>query len=68
MPYLTGLTDLTKKQNLIWGINRLDDKNLKKILNNAGLESGKDYKLGKQEVSEKMHAIVREEILKFYKK
>jgi hypothetical protein len=28
---LTGLNDLTKKQNLIGGINRLDDKNLKKM-------------------------------------
>jgi hypothetical protein len=46
----------------------IDDKNLKKILNNAGLESGKDYKLSKQEVSENLHTIIKEEILKFYKK
>jgi predicted RNA-binding protein with PUA-like domain len=46
----------------------IDEKNLKKILNNANLDSGKDYKLGKQEVNEKLHAIVREEIIKFYKK
>jgi hypothetical protein len=59
-------TPTTSDDNLKFPV--MDEKNLKKILDNAGLESGKDYKLGKQEVSEKMHAIVREEILKFYKK
>jgi hypothetical protein len=46
----------------------MDEKNLKKILNNANLDSGKDYKLGKQEINEKLHDVIREEILKFYKK
>jgi hypothetical protein len=46
----------------------MDEKNLKKILNNADLESGKDYKLGKQEINENLHKVIREEILKFHKK
>jgi hypothetical protein len=46
-----------------------DSPTLKKILNNADLESGKDYKLSKQEVTnENLHKVVKEEILKFFKK
>lgn len=46
-----------------------DGPTLKKILTNAGLESGDDYKLSKQEVvDENLYKLVREEILKYYKK
>jgi hypothetical protein len=47
----------------------IDGPDLKKILNNAELESGKDYKLTKQEITnENLYKVIKEEILKFYKK
>jgi hypothetical protein len=43
--------------------------NLVKILDNAGLESGTDYKLSKQEaIKEDLRSLVKKEITKFYKK
>jgi hypothetical protein len=46
-----------------------DGPTLKKILNNANLESGDDYKLSKQEVvDENLYKVVKEEILKFFQK
>jgi len=49
-----------------------NEGNLKKILNNAGLKSGTDYKLDKQDkqetTNENLYKVIREEILKFYKK
>jgi len=54
-----------------------DGIDLEKILNNAGLKSGTDYKLERHpedfelkdfKIDENLHKIVREEILKYYKK
>jgi hypothetical protein len=46
-----------------------DGPTLRKILDNADLESGKDYKLSKQEaIQENLRTLVKKEILKFYKK
>jgi hypothetical protein len=46
-----------------------DGPTLRKILDNANLESGKDYKLGKQEaIKEDLRSLVKKEITKFYKK
>jgi hypothetical protein len=46
-----------------------DGPTLRKILDNANLESGKDYKLGKQEaIQEDLRSLVKKEITKFYKK
>jgi hypothetical protein len=46
-----------------------DGPTLRKILDNANLESGKDYKLSKQEaIQENLRTLVKKEILKFYKK
>jgi hypothetical protein len=46
-----------------------DGPTLKKILDNADLESGKDYKLGKQEaIQEDLRNLIKNEITKFYKK
>lgn len=46
-----------------------DGPTLRKILDNANLESGKDYKLSKQEaIQENLRTLVKKEILKFYQK
>ena len=46
-----------------------DGPTLRKILDNANLESGKDYKLGKQEaIQEDLRSLIKKEITKFYKK
>ena len=46
-----------------------DGPTLRKILDNADLESGKDYKLSKQEaIQQNLRTLVKKEILKFYKK
>jgi hypothetical protein len=46
-----------------------DGPTLRKILDNANLESGKDYKLSKQEaIKEDLRSLVKKEITKFYKK
>jgi hypothetical protein len=46
-----------------------DGPTLRKILDNANLESGKDYKLGKQEaIKEDLRSLVKKEIIKFYKR
>jgi hypothetical protein len=46
-----------------------DGPTLKKILDNANLDSGTDYKLGKQEaIKEDIRSLVKKEITRFYKK
>jgi len=46
-----------------------DGPTLRKILDNANLESGKDYKLGKQEaIQEDLRSLIKKEITKFYTK
>jgi hypothetical protein len=46
-----------------------DGPTLRKILDNANLESGTDYKLSKQEaIKEDLRSLVKKEITKFYKK